>query len=1086
MSSLNGTDQNNAPVVIAPLSFAQQRLWFLSKLYPRSCAYNVPFGLRMRGPLDGAALHRTLAYLVHRHEALRTTFREIDTVPHQVIAPGAVVALESIDLTSDNTGTLADFRIAESTEPFDLERGPLIRFKCLRLGANDHVLLITLHHIVSDGWSAGVIVRELIEAYGSFVANEAPELPEVTIQYADFASWQHESVKGDDLRDEMAYWKDALNGAPRLLDLPTEFPRPKENTLAGRAEELSLSENLVRRIRAFCGENRVTPFMFFTACFKALLARYTGQTDIVLGTPVANRDRAELQGVVGFVANTVLLRTQFRADSSFLELLQAVRKSTLDALAHQSLPFDKLVEELQPERASGHNPLFQVLIGVYDNSSGVQCAAGTEFEVLDPLVHTSKFDLSFYIVEGTSLSWKIEYSTDLFSQSYVRRLLGHLLRLCEGALAEPGTPINQLPLLTAAEEALVLQAWNATERKRDETTLHEFVEQQCERNPDAIALIFEKEKLSYRELDERSNRVAHLLRARGVSRDTLVGVFMKRSFEMVIALLGVLKAGGAFVPIDPNYPAERVRFMLEDADVPVLLTQSSLLSEISGYGGVVVSLDVEAELAGYPSERLPRINSPDDLAYCIYTSGSTGKPKGALNTHRGICNRLVWGQETYPITPADKVLQKTPFSFDVSVWEFFWPLITGATLVIAKPEGHKDPAYLVDLINSEQVTTCHFVPSMLQAFLHDPGASSCRSLNRVICSGEALSIETQAQFFKTLDCELLNFYGPTEASVEVTHWRCQCKSSIPFVPIGMPVANTQIYILNEAMQPAPILVPGELYIGGVGVARGYHNRPELTRERFVPDPFRPGNRLYKTGDQARFLSDGTIQYLGRLDQQVKIRGFRIELEEIESVLRQHPLVREAVVIAREVNSATHLAAYCVGYPSVTIEDEGLRAFLKTRLPDYMGPSFFVALREIPLTPSGKVDRRALPEPDLQSTRQRSPFVAPRTEIEERLAGIWCEVLRLEKAGIHDNFFDIGGHSLLATQLVSRIKTKMDAHIPLGRLFELPTIAELGLEIERARPVYARPTRADEASSMLDEISDLSPAEVDALLQKELG
>lgn len=1086
MSLVNGADQKPSPgVFIAPLSFAQKRLWFLSQLHPKSCAYNVPFGLRIRGPLDVAALHRTLAFIVHRHESLQTTFREIDGGPQQVIAPGAVVTLDLVDTTDDPEKGLEKFRLSEASTPFDLETGPLIRFKLLRLRPDDHALLITLHHIVSDGWSAGVIIREVLQAYESFKGQTVPSLPDLPIQYADFANWQLEYFTGEILRDELAYWKHSLSGAPRLLEIPTEFQRPKENTFAGRTEELALDTSLVKRIQEFCRENRVTPFMFYTACFNALLARYTGQTDIVLGTPVANRDRSELQGLVGFVANTVLLRTKFSTQDSFLNLLQAARSATLDALDHQLLPFDKLVEELQPERASGHNPLFQVLIGVYDHPSGIQRVGETEFEVMDTLVRTAKFDLSFYIVEGASATWKIEYSTELFSRSYIQRLLGHLLAICHGALARPEIRINQIPLLNRDEEQLILHDWNATEMSRPETTLHSLFEQQCARTPDADALVFEGEKLSYRELNARANRLGQLLRTAGVTRGMFVGVCMERSFEMVIALLGILKAGGAYVPIDPNYPADRVQFMLEDAAVAVLLTQSRLLPHLAGYEGATICVDQTDELTSFSSEAIAPVNSPDDLAYCIYTSGSTGKPKGAMNTHRGICNRLLWGQESYPITTEDRVVQKTPFSFDVSVWEFFWPLVTGATLVIAKPGGHKDPAYLIDLINRERITTSHFVPSMLQAFLHDPAASSCRSLKRVICSGEALSIETQEKFFTALDCELLNFYGPTEASVEVTHWRCERDSELHFVPIGNPIANTQIYILNDAMQPAPVLVPGELFIGGTGVARGYHNRDDLTAERFLPDPFRPGHRLYKTGDRARFLPDGTIQYLGRLDHQVKIRGFRIELEEIESVLRQHPLVRDAVVISREVNHGTHLVAYFVGYPSLTVGTESLQTFLKTRLPEYMVPGFFVSLAQIPLSPSGKVHRRALPSPDLQSNRKRADFAPPRNPVEEKLAQIWCEVLHLERAGIHDNFFDLGGHSLLATQLVSRIKLKMDAHVPLSRFFELPTIAQLGKEIGSSRSERIAAAGSD-VSRLLNKLDQLSPAEVDALLQKEMG
>lgn len=1072
-------------VFVAPLSCAQQRLWFLSQLHPHNCAYNVPFGLCIKGSLDIAALHRSLAYLVHRHEALRTIFREIDTVPHQIVSPGAAVSMDLEELGA-GPQSLEEVRLREAETPFDLEKGPLIRFRLLRIAVQEHVLLITLHHIVSDGWSAGVLVRELLTSYEHFVGEGVPHLPELPIQYADFATWQHEHFTGDVLCQELEHWKKVLNGAPPVLELPTEFPRPKERSFAGATEEITLDPILASELHDFCRGERITPFMFYTAAFNALLARYSGQTDIVLGTPIANRDRLELENLVGFVANTVLLRNRFNLQQRFSELLQTVRASTLDALTHQQLPFDKLVEDLHPERNSSYNPLFQVLIGVYDNPSGVQQVAGLDIEVLRPILKSSKFDLSLYIVEaGDSTRLLLEYSTDLFSKQFAERLLGHLIEICRAGIRVPETEIRKLPMLGNDESNQILDQWNSTQAEIPETTVHALFEEQAARSPDATALIYSGRSVSYDELNRRANKVAHLLRARGISRDTLVGVCMERSFEMVIALLAVLKSGGAYVPIDPTYPSERLQFMIADANVPVVLTQTHLRAKLVGFNGVVLSLDACEEVAAHPAENPPAINSPDDLIYCIYTSGSTGKPKGALNTHRGVANRLLWGQRTYPIGADDKVLQKTPFSFDVSAWEFFWPLISGATLVIARPEGHKDPSYLAQLIRDEQITTVHFVPSMLQAFLNEPAAAGCQSIRRVICSGEALSTEAQEHFFKTFKCQLLNFYGPTEASIEVTFWECDRDSKLGFVPIGKPIANTQMYILSDALQPVPALIPGELCIGGIGVARGYHNRPELTAEKFLPDPFRPGNRIYRTGDLARFLPDGTIQYLGRIDHQVKIRGFRIELEEIESVLRQHPLVRDAVVIARELKGQQQIIAYYVPYPSITVESESLRAQLRAHLPEYMVPSFFVALKEIPLNPNGKVDRRALPDPETVSSRSESDYIPPRNDTEQKLAQIWCEVLRLEKAGIHDNFFDLGGHSLLATQLVSRIKMNFDAQIPLSRFFELPTIAQLGTEIQRSRSSSMKPKRTGDASHLLSEIDQLSPAEVEALLQSEL-
>ena len=1070
---------------MAPLSFAQQRLWFLSQLHPKSCAYNVPFGLRMRGDLDIQALHRALAYLVHRHEALRTTFREVDTVPHQIIAPGAAVSMDLVELNGGDE-ELQPLRDEEAGTPFDLQKGPLIRFKLVRVSQKEHVLLITLHHIVSDGWSAGVIVKEILGSYREFVEKGAAELPELPIQYVDFANYQHEHFTGDSLCSELDHWKKVLAGAPPILELPTEFPRPKELTFDGATIDVGIDDGLAGAIEEFCRAQRATPFMFYTACFKALLARYSGQTDIVLGTPIANRDRTELENLVGFVANTVLLRTSFSMEKSFEDLLKAVRGSTLEALAHQQLPFDKLVEELHPERSTSHNPLFQVMIGVYDSPSGSVETAGLDVEVLDPVVTTAKFDLSLYIVESNSTHFKLEYNTKLFSRDFARRLIGHFLQICAAAVRAPETELRKLSMLTEDERKLILETWNATQGPIPNTTIHALFEKQCLNASNSTALIFEGTRLSYSELNQRANQVAHLLRERGVQRDTLVGLCMERSVELVVALLGILKSGGAYVPIDPTYPSERVQFMLEDAGVSLLLSQSHLSSRLSEFSGHILFLDKRDETESFSIENPEPINAPDDLAYCIYTSGSTGKPKGALNSHRGVCNRLLWGQDKYPIGAGDKLLQKTPFSFDVSAWEFFWPLLTGATLVVARPEGHKDPAYLAQLIQEQQITTVHFVPSMLQAFLNEPSASACKSIKRVICSGEALSIEAQEHFFRLFNCQLLNFYGPTEASIEVTYWECDRGSQLGFVPIGRPIANTQMYVLNDALEPAPILVPGELFIGGIGVARGYHKRPELTAEKFLNDPFRSGNRVYRTGDLARFLPDGTIQYLGRIDHQVKIRGFRIELEEIESVMRQHPLIRDAVLIAKELRGQQHLIAYYVPFPSITVETDSLRAHLKTHLPEYMVPTFFVAMREIPLNANGKVDRRALPSPEANIARSDSAYVPPRNETEEKLVQIWCEVLRLEKAGINDNFFDLGGHSLLATQLVSRIKTNFETHIPLSRFFELPTIAQLGSEIHKARNKTNLAKRDDPRAVLLDDIEKMSASEIEALLQKELS
>ena len=788
--------------------------------------------------------------------------------------------------------------------------------------------------------------------------------------------------------------------------------------------------------------------------FKALLFRYSGQEDIIVGSPISGRTHPEIADLIGFFVNTLVFRTSLAGNPSFRELLRRVRKVSLGAYAHQELPFERLVEEIQPERDLSRMPVYQAqLVFEARTMQGKGDTDGILWKSHKIPSKVAQTDLTLWVMEaGDGLDLELEYYTDLFKAETVKQMLKHFEVYLQGILLNPDKGIGELPLLTQ-EDIKQLSAWNATKvGYPSDTCLHQLFEAQVRKSPGRIAVSFEGSQLTYEELNHRSNQLAHYLRKIGVGPDVLVGLFLERSLEMVIGIYGILKAGGAYVPLDPEYPPERVAYMIEDTQVPVVLTQKHLENMLPTNRSSVCCLDSDWDIiAKEMTENLISEVRPENLAYVIYTSGSTGRPKGVMNEHRGIVNRLLWMQDEYGLTEFDRVLQKTPFSFDVSVWEFFWPLLVGARLVVAQPGGHRDNAYLVDTLIKEGITTLHFVPSMLQAFLDEEGAEQCRGVRRVLCSGEALPYELQNKFYNKLGtAELHNLYGPTEAAVDVTYWRCRRDSDQAVVPIGRPVANTQIYILNNWMQSMPIGVPGELHIGGVQVARGYLNRPELTVEKFVPDPFssQTGARLYKTGDLCRYLPDGSIEYLGRNDFQVKIRGLRIEIGEIETVLARHPALQQALVTAREdVPGDKRLVAYVVPkgkkIPSVTM----LRQYLKERLPEYMVPHAFVMLEKYPLTSSGKVDRKALPVPESSRPELEDAFVAPQTSNEKLLAGIWSQVLRIERVGIQDNFFELGGDSIMSFQVIAKAKQAGLRLIP-RQIFQYQTIAALAAVAER--------------------------------------
>jgi amino acid adenylation domain-containing protein len=1040
-----------------PLTSPQRRLWFLDQLEPGNPAYNLGIAVRLTGALDLPVLARALSEVVRRHEALRTVFRVVDGAPVQIVQPAAPLPLPLVDLTE--AGSPETLEREEARRPFDLTRGPLLRAHLVRFGPAEHELRISVHHIVCDGWSFGVLVREIAALYAAFAAGMPSPLSELPVQFGEYALWQEGRLAGDVLEPQVAAWKRRLAGSLPVLELPADRPRPAVPSWRGAHATRVLPKSLAGGLRELAGARGASLFMALAAGFQTLLGRLTVQDDVIVGTAVANRDRVELEGLIGFFVNTLAVRTGLAGDPPFTELLDRARDSVLAALSGREVPFERLVDELQTRRGLAVAPIVQVMLVLQNEPLAVPPVPGLALAGRETDNGTARFDLAVSLLETEEgLAAVFKYSRDLFDAATVERMAGWLETLLTGATVDPGSRLSDLPLLTAPERRQIVVDWNATAAPAllEAGCLHEIVEAQADRMPDAVAVTCEGESLTYRELDRRANQLArHLLRL-GVAADALVGVAVERSLDLMVGLLGVLKAGGAYVPLDPSYPAERLAFMMEDAQVPVLLTQDRLLGNVPHGRAQVLCLDTGwPEVIAESADRLAASTVPDSAAYCIYTSGSTGRPKGAVNTHRAIVNRLLWMQSEYGLVPGEAVLQKTPVSFDVSVWELFWPLLAGARVVFARPGGHQDSAYLAELIQRERITTLHFVPSMLQVFLEEPGLGACTSLRRVITSGEALPRELEERFgalLGPLGTELHNLYGPTEAAVDVTAWPCLREPGERTVPIGRPIANVQIHLLDPAGQPVPAGVPGHLHIGGAGLARGYLRRPELTAERFVPDPFadpaETGGRLYATGDLARRRGDGVIEFLGRIDHQVKIRGFRIETGEIEAALNACPGVRESVVSAIDAGGNRRLIAYVVGKSGIVPEADELRSFLAGRLPDYMLPAAFIVLPSFPLNPSGKVDRKALPMPGEPHRPAETPWIAPRTPVEERLAALWSELLGVERVGVLDDFFALGGDSIQGALFVNRLQKELDAIVYVMSLFDAPTVGQFAAYLDK--------------------------------------
>ena len=1047
---------------VLPLSFAQQRLWFVHQFDPATPIYKLSQWLCLQGTLNLTALEQSFNAIVRRHESFRTTFPMQQGQPTQVIVQAQPVTIPVEDLsalTDAEKATLLQQRIADhSRTSFDLAQGPLWQLCLLRFASDEHYLLLRMHHIIFDGWSLGILWRELSTLYAAFCQQQVVQLPALPVQYADFALWQRQWLQGKPLADQLAYWKAHLKDAPHQLLLPTDRPYPATQTYEGAVEKIALSVALTQALKHFSQEHGVTLFMTLLAAFNVLLYRYSGQTNIVVGTPIANRNHREVENIIGFFVNTLVLHTDVSNSPTFLELLRRVRDVALGAYQHQDLPFEKLVEELQPERTLAHHPLFQVMFILQNASDEQPALPGITISRVQGKKHSAQFDLMLSVTENSGeLSAQLSYRTDLFEPITIQRMLGHYQNLLQGVIANPDQTIAQFPLLTTAERHQLLVEWNntATDYPKDKY-IHQLFAEQVAQRPQATAFLTDNATLSYEELDQRSDHLAAHLRAAGIAKGMIVGVCLPRSFDAVVALLAIFKIGAIYLPLDPTYPRERLAFMLTDAQAAIVITTTQLQPTLPSGAAKFICID-NLPVTQSPSHPVTLSSChPDDPAYLIYTSGSTGQPKGAIVPHRQILNRLWWMWHKYPFQPDEMSCQKTALNFVDSLWELLGPLLQGSPAVILPDAVVRDPQQLIQSLARHGVTRVWLVPTLLRAMLQSTPelGNSLPKLRFLVTSGEALPTELFQQVQRQMShATLYNLYGTSE--VWDATWYDPTEHPIATragatVPIGKPIDNVQTYILDTQQQPVPIGVTGELYVGGDGLALGYHNRPELTSEKFIAHPFatkgeRPPDegRLYKTGDLVRYRPDGNIEFLGRIDHQVKIRGFRVELGEIEAILLQHPALQQAAVVAeREPAGVKRLLAYVVVKPGHVPTGHELRQYLASKLPAYMVPAALIRLEKMPLTPSGKVDRKALPVPADNQAAAEQLRIAARDPLERQLVQIWQKVLCVSPIGIHDNFFELGGHSLLAVQLFDRIAKGTGKELPLSVLFQAPTIAQL--------------------------------------------
>jgi len=1045
------------PASFHPLSLGQQALWFLYQMAPESVAYNIFITARILSNLDRKAWQRAWQKIVNRHPILRTTYTTYEGKPFQIIHEQIEVSIQVTDASNWSEDYLKEQILLETDRPFNLEKESVWRLNLFTRSAQEHILLLTMHHIASDSWSFDVIFNELFVWYAAEteqVSHQQIEdsLPK-NLPYTDFVHWQSQMLSGSKGEKLWQYWQNQLSGELPVLNLPTDRPRPPVQSYRGETHISQLDEKLIQGLREVASSTGTSLYKLMLAAFFVLLYRYTNQEDILVGSPMLGRWGREFKGLVGYFVNPVVLRAEMSGNLTFKDFLSQISSQVKKAQKYQDYPFPLLVEQLQPQRDTSRSPLFQVSFTwqkqrwheLVKNSSRFQ-KPGLEMKPY-PLGHQrgASFDLDVMMMEmGEVLQAGWQYNTDLFDEATITRMAGHYQTVLEAIAANPKQKISELPLLRETERHQLLVEWNNTwaEYPQDKC-IHQLFEEQVRLTPDVVAVVFEGEQLTYLELNERANQLAHCLQSLGVGPEVLVGLCVERSLEMIVGILGVLKAGGAYVPLDPTYPQERLGFMLEDSSVPLLLTQTQLVKLLPPSSARVVCVDGDIEkIAFHSSENPSGIVTPDNLAYVIYTSGSTGKPKGVLLAHSGLCNLATAQIQLFGVHSDSRILQFASFSFDASVSEVVMALMSGATLVLAKQDSLMPGPTLIGLLREEAITTITLPPSVLAVLPPE----EFPALQTIIVAGEACNSDLVGRWASGR--QFFNAYGPTEATVCATVALCTDGSQKPL--IGRPINNTKIYILDTQNQPVPIGVPGELHIGGVGLAKGYLNRPELTEQKFIPSPFSDdkSDRLYKTGDLARYLPDGNIEYLGRIDDQVKVRGFRIELGEIEAALSQHPNLLQATVALREdIPGQKSLVAYTVPLqePAPTVGE--LRGFLKQQLPDYMVPSAFVTLAALPITSNGKVNRRLLPAPDINSLIQKLDLVAPRTPTEELVASIWAKVLGVEQLSINNNFFELGGHSLLAAQVVFQLNSNLGLDLPLSKLFELPTVASISSYID---------------------------------------
>jgi amino acid adenylation domain-containing protein len=1033
-----------------PLSFAQQRLWFLQHLDPDSSTYNVPTAVRLRGELNVAALQHSFDRLIERHEILRTTFALRDSEAVQIVHPALPAAISNTDLrdfeASRREETLQSLLQFDARKPFDLDRGPLLRVQLIRIQDDDQVLALNMHHIVSDGWSMDVLFRELSALYQGYCAGSPASMPELPIQYADYSVWQRDWLQGDNLNSQLSYWRKQLDGLS-TLQVPMDHPRPPMQTYRGSSVSMEFPNSLALALKGLSQRHGVTLFMTLLAAFQTLLHRYSGQDDITVGTPIAGRTREETEALIGFFVNTLVLRADLSNNPSFTELLRQVRETTLEAYTHQDLPFEKLVEELHPERDPSISPLFQVLFALQNAGDSALELEGLNAFPIRSATNIVKFDLSLTMFESDGkLLGSLNYNTDLFEAATIERMAGHFQILLEGIVANPEQPVSELPLLSEAETHQLLVEWNDTRTDYPEDKcIHQLFEAQVEKTPDAIALVFGDQQLTYRELNTKANQLAHYLRKLDVGPDVPVGICLERSIEMIVGLLAILKAGGAYVPLDSNYPQERLAFMIRDTGIKVLLTHGRLQAKLPAHQVRIICLDRDwlkttRESVSNPDQPI----NPDCLAYVIYTSGSTGLPKGVEVPHRGVV-RLVFGNDYATFGAKEVFLQLAPTLFDAATFEIWAPLLHGARCVLF-PGSVPAPEELGSILRTHRVSILWLTASLFNSII-DQAPEALSEVRMVLTGGEVLSVEHIRRAQELLpNTTFVNGYGPTESTTFTCCYTIPKLTDNPLlsIPIGRPIGNTDVYILDKRLTPVPIGVAGELHVGGAGLARGYLNQPQQTAEKFIRHclPQRGIQRLYKTGDLARYLPNGNIEFLGRIDHQVKIHGYRIELGEIETVIMRHPGVQAAVVDARDVAPGDkRMVAYIAAKSDTNPTPSELRSYLCEKLPDYMVPSAYVFLDTLPLTPNGKIDHSRLPLAESYQWPADSEYVEPRNSTEKLLAKIWGESLKVDRVGIHDNFFELGGHSLLAVRLTHLVQKQFGRPVRVADIFQAPTIEQ---------------------------------------------